>query len=59
MKKDSRVTQVRYVEQDLFPEEIEEHQKDSISSDDMESDTSPDKEYDLIDLFETLASFTR
>lgn len=59
MKKESKVNQAKYVELNLFPEEIEEHQKDSISSDDMESDTSPDKEYDLIDLFETLAPFTR
>ena len=59
MKKESKVNQAKYVELNLFPEEIEDHQKDSISSDDMESNTSPDKEYDLTDLFETLASFTR
>ena len=55
MKKESKVNQAKYVELNLFPEEIEDHQKDSISSEDMESDTSPDKEYDLTDLFERLS----
>ena len=51
MKKESKVNQAKYVELNLFPEEKEDHQKDSISSEDMESETSPDKEYDLTDLF--------
>lgn len=55
MKKDPKGNQAKYVELNLFPEEIEDHQKDSISSEDMESDTSPDKEYDLTDLFERLS----
>ena len=55
MKKDSKVNQAKYVELNLFPEEKEDYQKDSISSEDMESDTSPDKEYDLTDLFERLS----
>ena len=55
MKKESKVKQAKYVELNLFPEEKEDHQKDSISSEDMESDTSPDKEYDLTDLFERLS----
>ena len=33
MKKDSKGNQAKYVELNLFPEEIEDHQKDSISSD--------------------------
>ena len=45
MKKESKVNQAKYVELNLFPEEKEDLQKDSISSGDMESDTSPDKEY--------------
>ena len=55
MKKESKVNQAKYVELNLFPEEKEDHQKDSISSEDMESETSPDKEYDLTDLFERLS----
>ena len=55
MKKDSIETQARYIEKDLFPEEIEDHQKDSISSENMEKHTSPIKEYDLTDLFERLS----
>jgi len=55
MKKESKGNQAKYVELNLFPEEKEDHQKDSISSEDMESDTSPDKEYDLTDLFERLS----
>ena len=55
MKKDSIETQARYVELDLFPEEIEDHQKDSISSENKENHTSPIKEYDLTDLFERLS----
>ena len=58
MKKDSKGNQAKYVELNLFPEEIEDHQKDSISSENMESDTSPDKEYDLTDLFERLSKST-
>ena len=58
MKKESKVNQAKYVELNLFPEEKEDHQKDSISSEDMESDTSPDKEYDLTDLFERLSKST-
>ena len=58
MKKESKVNQAKYVELNLFPEEKEEHQKDSISSENMESDTSPDKEYDLTDLFERLSKST-
>ncbi len=41
MKKESKVNQAKYVELNLFPEEKEDHQKDSISSENMESDTSP------------------
>lgn len=52
MKKDSKGNQAKYVELNLFPEEIENHQKDSISSDSKENHTSSDKEYDLTDLFE-------
>ena len=52
MKKDSKGNQAKYVELNLFPEEIEDHQKDSISSDSKENHTSSDKEYDLTDLFE-------
>ena len=55
MKKESKVNQAKYVELNLFPEEKEDHQKDPISSEDMESETSPDKEYDLTDLFERLS----
>ena len=44
MKKESKVNQAKYVELNLFPEEKEDHQKNSISSEDMESETSPDKE---------------
>jgi len=44
MRKDSKGNQAKYVELNLFPEEKEDHQKDSISSENMESDTSPDKE---------------
>ena len=33
MKKESKVNQAKYVELNLFPEEKEDHQKDSISSD--------------------------
>ena len=55
MKKDSKVSQTKYVELNLFPEEIEEHQKDSISSESKENHTSSDKEYDLTDLFERLS----
>ena len=58
MKKESKVNQAKYVELNLFPEEIEDHQKNSISSEDMESDTSPDKEYHLTDLFERLSKST-
>ena len=58
MKKESKVNQAKYVELNLFPEEKEGHQKDSISSEDLESDTSPDKEYDLTDLFERLSKST-
>ena len=58
MKKESKVNQAKYVELNLFPEEKEDHQKDSISSEDMESDTFPDKEYDLTDLFERLSKST-
>ena len=55
MKKDSKVNQAKYVELNLFPEEIEDHQKDSISSESKEKHTSSDKEYDLTDLFERLS----
>ena len=47
MKKDSKGNQAKYVELNLFPEEIEDHQKDSVSSDSKENHTSSDKEYDL------------
>ena len=55
MKKDSKENQAKYVELNLFPEEIEDHQKDSVSSDSKENHTSSDKEYDLTDLFERLS----
>ena len=55
MKKDSKGNQAKYVELNLFPEEIEVHQKDSISSDSKEDHTPSDKEYDLTDLFERLS----
>ena len=55
MRKDSAVSQPKNIEKDLFSAEEENHQKDSISSEDMESNTSPDKEYDLTDLFERLS----
>ena len=47
--------QTRYVELDLFSEEKEDYLKDSVSSENKESVTSPDKEYDLTDLFERLS----
>ena len=56
MKKDSRANHARYVELNLFPEEKEEdHHKDSVSSENKENHTSPDKEYNLTDLFERLS----
>ncbi len=55
MKKDSRANHARYVELNLFSEEKEDHQKDSVSSENKEKHTSPDKEYDLTDLFERLS----
>lgn len=51
MEQDSKGNQAKYVELNMFPDEIEDHQKDSISSDSKESHTSSDKEYDLTDLF--------
>ena len=51
MEQDSKGNQAKYVELNLFPEEIEDHQKDSISSESKESHTSSDKKYDLTDLF--------
>ena len=51
MRKDSAVSQPKYVELDLFSKEEEDHQKDSISSESKENHTSSDKEYDLTDLF--------
>ena len=47
MKKDSRANHARYVELKLFPEEKEDYQKDTVSSENEENHTSPDKEYDL------------
>ena len=55
MKKDSRVNHARYVELNLFPEEKENLLKDSVSSENKENHTSPDKEYDLTGLFERLS----
>ena len=55
MEQDSKGNQAKYVELNLFPEEIEDHQKDSVSSDSKENHTSSDKEYDLTDLFERLS----
>ena len=55
MEQDSKGNQAKYVELNLFPDEIENHQKDSISSDSKENHTSSDKEYDLTDLFERLS----
>ena len=55
MKKDSRANHARYVELNLFPEEKEDHLKDSVSSENKENHTSPDKEYDLTGLFERLS----
>lgn len=37
MKKDSRANHARYVELNLFPEEKEDHQKDSVSSENKEN----------------------
>ena len=51
MRKDSAVSQPKYIELDLFPAEEEDHQKDSISSESKVNHTSPDKEYDLTELF--------
>nr|WP_297028738.1 hypothetical protein [Prevotella sp.] len=56
MKKDSRVNHARYVEHNLFPEEKENLLKDSVSSENKENHTSPDKEYDLTGLFERLSN---
>ena len=58
MRKDSAVSQPKYIELDLFSAEEEDHQKDSISSESKESHTSSDKEYDLTDLFERLSQST-
>ena len=55
MEQDSKGNQAKYVELNLFPEEIEDYQKDSISSESKEKHTSSDKEYDLKDLFERLS----
>ncbi len=55
MKNDSRANHARYVELNLFPEEKEDHLKDSVSSENKENHTSPDKEYDLTGLFERLS----
>ena len=64
MKKDSRANHARYVELNLFPEEKEDYQKDTVSSENEENHTSPenkgnhtspDKEYDLTGLFERLS----
>ena len=55
MSKDSKKKQTRYVELDLFSEEKEDYLKDSASSENKKSDTSPDKEYDLTNLFESLS----
>ena len=55
MKKDSRAKHARYVELNLFPEEKEDYQKDTVSSENEENHTSPDKEYDLTGLFERLS----
>ena len=55
MKKDSRAKHARYVELNLFPEEKEDYQKDSVSSENEENHTSTDKEYDLTSLFERLS----
>ncbi len=55
MKKDSRANHAKYVELNLFPEEKEDHLKDSVSSENKENHTSPDKEYDLTGLFERLS----
>ena len=55
MKTDSRANHARYVELNLFPEEKEDYQKDTVSSENEENHTSPDKEYDLTGLFERLS----
>ena len=55
MRKNSAVNQPKYVELDLFSAEEEDHQKDSASSENKENHTSPDKEYDLTELFERLS----
>ena len=55
MKKDSRANHARYVELNLFPEEEEDYQKDTVSSENEENHTAPDKEYDLTGLFERLS----
>ena len=55
MKQDSRANHARYVELNLFPEEKEDYQKDTVSSENEENHTSPEKEYDLTGLFERLS----
>ena len=58
MRKDSAVSQPKYIELDLFSAEEENHQKDSISSESKVNHTSPDKEYDLTELFARLSKST-
>ena len=40
MKKESKVNQAKYVELNLFPEEKEDHQKNSISSEEVQRNPS-------------------
>ena len=40
MKKESKVNQAKYVELNLFPEEKEDYQKDTVSSENEENHTS-------------------
>ena len=58
MRKDSAVSQPKYIELDLFSAEEEDHQKDSISSESKVNHTSHGKEYDLTELFARLSKST-
>ena len=55
MGKDSKVNQAKYVELNLFSEEKKDNLKGSVSSVNKGDHTSPDKEYNLTDLFERLS----
>ena len=55
MGKDSKVNQAKYVELNLFSEEKKDNLKGSVSSENKGNHTSPNKEYNLTDLFERLS----